>query len=61
MPGHDVEDMCALKMGRIHVLDLSPHGQYEEYEEVHHEDGPVHGHIEGLRKRAEEGNDSSTC
>ena len=31
-----------------HVLNLSPHCQNEENEEVHDENGPVNGNVEGF-------------
>ena len=39
-----------------YALNLSPHGEDEKHEEVHDEDRPVHGDVEGLRERAEERN-----
>ena len=37
-----------------YALNLSPHGEDEEHEEVHDKDRPVHGDVEGLRECAEE-------
>lgn len=38
-----------------HVLDLPLHGDAEEHDEVHHQDGPEHGHVERLEERADHG------
>lgn len=38
-----------------HVLDLPLHGDAEEHDEVHHQDGPEHRDIERLEERADHG------
>ena len=38
-----------------HVLDLATHGQAEKNDEIHHQHGPEHGHIEDLAPAAAEG------
>lgn len=42
-----------------HMLDLSFHGDAEEHDEVHDQDGPEHGHIEGFEERAYHGDNNA--
>jgi len=39
-----------------HVLDLAFHGEAEEGDEVHDEDGPEHGYIKYFKKGTDKGN-----
>ena len=43
------------------VLYLTAHGEEEEDEEVHDEDGPVHGDVERFEECAEERDDGGPC
>lgn len=50
--------MCsALARGSDHAryLDLPLHGDAEEHDEVHHQDGPEHRDIESLKEGADRG------
>lgn len=38
-----------------HMLDLPLHGDAEEHDEVHHQDGPEHRDIESLKEGADRG------
>ena len=41
------------------LLNLLPHGESEEHEEVDDENGPVYGDVEHLRECAKQGDQSS--
>lgn len=40
---------------RLSHLDLSLHGEYEEYDEVHDENRPEYWYVEKLEERADKG------
>ncbi len=44
-----------------HVLDLATHGEEDEHQPVHEENGPIHGDIECFEETAEEGDAKGSC
>lgn len=42
-----------------HVLDLPLHGDAEEHDEVHHQDGPEHRDVESLKEGAGHGHEDA--
>ena len=51
---------CSGERGR-NALNLAAHGEEEEDEEVHDQNGPVHGHVEHLEERAHDRDQRRTC